>query len=81
MTHVEKVMAEFGFQIWQTGGGCLAYRKDNDDGSYFMVTTDDGCFIPEEPTEMILVGFYQNADDEGSCDEVSFDEFERLFMA
>jgi len=80
MTHVEKVMTEYGFAFIQSGDNCTAYRKDNLDGSYFLVTNESGLHAPEEPNETILVCYCESADDELSCDSVSFDEFERHFM-
>ena len=80
MTHVQKVMAEYGFTAVQTGGGCMAYRKDNADGSYFMITDESGCGLPEDVNGMMLVGFYKDVDDEGSVDEVSFYDFEGHFL-
>ena len=40
-----------------------------------MVTDEGGCDIPRKETDYLLVGYYENADDEGLVDTVSFIEF------
>jgi hypothetical protein len=75
MNAVQDTFKEYGFYVCETGGGCLAYRTDNENGSYLMVTDEGGCDIPREETDYLLVGYYENADDEGLVDTVSFIEF------
>lgn len=37
---------EYGFEVYHTGGGCMALRKDLDNGDYFLLTDDSGSAIP-----------------------------------
>lgn len=37
----------YGFEVWNTGGGCMALRKDLPNGDYLLLTDEDGCRIPE----------------------------------
>lgn len=50
----------YGFEIYHTGGGCMAYRKVLEDGRYFLLTTSDGCHLPDEveDAETATMGLY-----------------------
>ena len=81
MNAVQDTFKEYGFYVCETGGGCLAYRKNNPDGcSYFLVTDESGCDLPQDEKDTILVGYYSHEDEEGSCSEVSFVEFKNHFQ-
>lgn len=79
MNTVQDTFKEYGFSIVETGGNCLAYRKNNPDGSYFLVTDESGCDLPQNENDTILVGYYSHEDAEGSVDTVSFIEFRNHF--
>jgi hypothetical protein len=56
------------FHIYHTGGGCTAWRKDSRDGSFCLVTDEGGTTLPDptNPDEIVLVGFYNDLEDEGT---------------
>jgi hypothetical protein len=63
-----------GFDIWHTGGGCRAWGKTTGAESYLMITGEDGIApLPETDNDTILVGYYADADDEGTCLEMKAD--------
>jgi hypothetical protein len=81
MTDMNDTFKEYGFYIVATGGGCSAWRKDNADSSYYLVTGDDGSCIPETENDDLLVGYYVNDElQNGEDDPVSFYDFKRHFM-
>ena len=66
MTEEEQIAAMFhasDFHIVQTGGGCEAWRHDQENGDYILITTDDGVNIPTKFKDDCIVGLY-NPDDE-----------------
>ena len=48
-----------GFLPEQTGGGCTALQKLNDDGSYILITRIDDPSIPSSPAEPVEVSWYE----------------------
>jgi hypothetical protein len=54
----------YGFSVWDSGGGCTAWRKDLPDGTYLLITSTDGG-SHEYDTEF-LYGHYL-PDDDGTC--------------
>jgi len=53
-----KIALDCGFEIYQTGGGCLALRKDDCD-HYWMITDEDGPSIDGDPEAAAwIVGRY-----------------------
>ena len=38
----------YGFEVWHTGGGCMALRKDLPNGDYYLLTDADGSAIPTQ---------------------------------
>lgn len=53
------IIAQFpNFQPYHTGGGCMAMRHDLDDGGYLLVTDEDGCGMPTDQDEIVVVGRY-----------------------
>lgn len=45
---------------WHTGGGCMALRREFGD-SYALMTSDDGCCMPDESdieNDSVFVGVY-----------------------
>lgn len=69
-------LAAINFELAMMGGGCLAYRRELDNGGHILVTDIDGSGTRLEDGEPVLVGIYTGADyDEGQCVEfASFDE-------
>lgn len=41
----------YGFQVWETGGGCLAWGLNLPNGHTLLVTDADGMHLPEEGDE------------------------------
>lgn len=49
----------YGFDVYHTGGGCMALRKDLDGGCYFLLTDSDGDSMPgQDEYETALLGLY-----------------------
>lgn len=74
---VMRELAEAGFQIEGTGGGCTAWMKEFADGSYVMVTSDASHEIG--PDDDYIVGVYSK-DGESVCWGVATkvgDDFDR----
>ena len=61
-----------GFNVENTGGGCMAFAKYFESGEYILCTTPDGCF-PDEISDALYFGRY---DAEG--DELDFLEFDSV---
>lgn len=80
MALMNDTFIEYGFSQYSQGGGCMAWRKNVENGGYWLITSDDGCDLPNEDDVMIMVGWYNDDEDEGSCDLVSFKEFHDHFM-
>jgi hypothetical protein len=53
-------------------GGIYAWRKDVEDGSFYLVTDEHAMGVPHATDEMILVGYYKDAEHEGYAELVSF---------
>lgn len=52
-----------GFEVVETGGGCLALRRDAGE-FYMLLTSECGSDVPEEDDwEENLIGIYREADD------------------
>jgi len=56
-------LEKLGFTEWHTGGGCMALRKDFADGTYFLITDDDGIGF-ENLESKVMVGFYDTDESE-----------------
>lgn len=53
------ILAKFpNFQPYHTGGGCMAMEHPLDDGGYLLVTDADGCHIPTDADQSVIVGRY-----------------------
>ena len=52
-----------GWQGYDTGGGCYAWRREWPGGQYALITQADGEGEPQTETVPVLLGFY---DAEGS---------------
>lgn len=57
---------QYGFAIRHTGGGCTAWHKVQDDGSYLVLTAGDDGVSHELGTlgESFALGFYADENDE-----------------
>lgn len=52
-----------GFEVVETGGGCLALRRDVG-GFYMLLTSECGSDVPDEQDwEQNLIGIYRKDDD------------------
>lgn len=60
---VRHLVDEAGFEIAHTGGGCLAWRKDLDNGEYLLVCTEDNTIDADPAAKEWLVG--RHSDDGG----------------
>jgi hypothetical protein len=77
---IEDTMHEYGFKLQRMNGGIYAWRKDVEDGSFYLVTDEHAMGVPHATDEMILVGYYKDEEHEGHAELVSFYDFERHFM-
>jgi hypothetical protein len=77
---LEKAYKEKGFDIVHTGGGCMAYEKRFEDGSYIYVTEEGGCCLPGTFDVEIILGFY-NKEGEWltNCNEDFFNNVDTSF--
>lgn len=58
---MENKLKAMGFEIWRTGGNCLAMKKEY--GNFEILVTDEsGCDLPSD--ESWLAGLYYNNDAE-----------------
>src|SRR5690606_629305 len=55
---VREMVEAAGFQVWHTGGGCLAWGKVID-GSEYLLTDDDGGITAEHDAELWSIGRYE----------------------
>lgn len=62
MMKEEVVSKKTSYEVWESGGGCQALRRDLPSGKMFLITTEEGCELPVEG-ERASIGFY-SADDE-----------------
>lgn len=46
------------FQVWHTGGGCLAYQLDCDRGAYVLMTKCDDAQLPDMDAQAVSLGRY-----------------------
>lgn len=65
---VKSYMSSNGFEQYNTGGGCMAYRGEVGEFTVLITKDNDGCSMPETFLEPVLVGFYLKDDeaDEGT---------------
>lgn len=74
-SRVGLIAIQNGFDVWHTGGGCLAWGKNGPDEHYAMITTVDGTELGEHmrnpERKNFIVGLY-NKDDDFVCPEQSF---------
>lgn len=49
----------YGFEVYDTGGGCQAYKRDMPNGNYLLLTTEDG-LLPDEESDVdgAIMGLY-----------------------
>jgi hypothetical protein len=49
-----------GFEEWQTGGGCMAYRRPGPEGegSEALITDVNGAHLPATHKTPVFLGFY-----------------------
>lgn len=80
MATMDETFVEYGFYKIGTAPEMTAWRKDAEDGGFWLITTDDGHDRPTEESEMILVTWYETGDEMASGDLVSFEEFRDHFM-
>lgn len=65
----------YGFEVVNTGGGCMGWRLDLPDGGYLLITDEGGSGLPEEDDDgSPLIGRYTV---EGDCLALS-DDFREL---
>lgn len=49
----------YGFELVNTGGGCMAWQYTLTDGSYLLLTDSEGCDVPApNDTESPMLGRY-----------------------
>lgn len=65
MQTASEYMQGQGFHLAQTGGGCDAFRRDADNGTYILVTVDGDPQAPQQTDEPVLAGLYGAADQDG----------------
>jgi hypothetical protein len=58
MANAEKVLKAGGFEVWETGGGCTAWRRELADGGYCLVTSAGGEGHEIAEGDLVIVGFY-----------------------
>lgn len=53
----------WGFVKYHSGGGCMAYRLDLEDGDYLLLTDSSGSDLPDQPSdyEGAMLGRYSSA--------------------
>ena len=57
-----KLARSHGFDLWNTGGGCLAFHRMELDETYILITDSDGCGVDAAPdAEEWIVGRYAEA--------------------
>jgi hypothetical protein len=56
-----KDLTKHGFEVWQTGGGFTAWRKEFKDGGYVLITGDDA--EHELVRKKATVGLYNDEDE------------------
>lgn len=64
------LMASHNFQMWHTGGGCMAWSRWTDDGGYTLITDDGGADLGEwqnRDKETWIVGRYSEDGDNWVC--------------
>src|SRR3954447_2773003 len=54
---VGEMMKQLGFELWETGGGSLAYSRVVP-GGYVLITREDGSTLPASADEPVLLGWY-----------------------
>ena len=57
-TEVKALVYSAGFEPRHTGGGCVAWGKEIDDGSYLLLTADDDGIDADPSSEVWSVGRY-----------------------
>lgn len=60
---VKLLVEEAGYEIAHTGGGCLAWRKDLDNGEHLLICTEDNTIDADPAAKEWLVG--RHTDDGG----------------
>lgn len=75
MAKMNQTFLAHGFEIYHTGGGCMAWRKESSDGSYYLITDESGCYLPEDDDRPFILGRYKNDEDEGQSDLMNLKEF------
>lgn len=54
----EALAHEYGYAVEETGGGCTAFRRNFEDGSYVLITRVDDPSVPTDPTQPAVAGWY-----------------------
>lgn len=57
-------MRALGFEIWNMGGGCMAYGRSYPSGAYDLLTEDCGGQLPSDLNGEALFGQYEDAEDD-----------------
>ena len=52
----------YGFEVFGTGGGNVALRKNLDNGYYVLLTDETGLDIPDNPNKWCM-GLYDSEDE------------------
>lgn len=53
---------DYGFEGWASGGGCVALRKELDNGRYLLLTHSDGIDLPDATSDDLLGLYTQDGD-------------------
>lgn len=53
---------ETGWSEWNTGGGCLALRRNDSRDQYLLITDADGNGLPDPDGSPVIVGKYDTND-------------------
>ena len=65
-----ELMANNNFSMWHTGGGCMAWQRDHDDGGYLMITDEGGADLgtwKDRNKKAWVIGRYNEEGDEWVC--------------
>lgn len=65
----------YGFDVWETGGGCQAWGLELPDGTCITITDESGCGLPKEDDEYSPMIGRSNA---GGDDIASVEDFAEL---
>ncbi len=71
---IMKKVEKYGFTHMETGGGCTAWRRDNGDRTYYMITDEHGGGIPKGGEPVLLGQYDDHGEPLGYWDYKNLDE-------